>query len=117
MIPFVGHVSVYRLSPTCGKEVYRTESAVVDLPETSGHKQGGLAVTSLHYCPALDSIVVTSFDNNLLFLKVETKASVIKGESADADSEDSQQNISGLPMWKMVRFTINLISDCATVCI
>ena len=65
-----GYLSVWHLH-TKAKEVFRSESILIKPPEGE-ENSGVLAISEIVASEALDSVLVSSFDNNILFLKSES---------------------------------------------
>ncbi|KAF2360087.1 Small-subunit processome Utp13 [Trinorchestia longiramus] len=62
-----GHLSIWRVD--LGKEMFRTTKPLVE--PIAGDNRGNLCITGLVHCPALQSVVVSSYDNNILFVETE----------------------------------------------
>ena len=94
-----GYLSVYQLGRSCSREVFRTPHSVVQVPKGAARRDGntskydGQTVTSLHYSAALNSILLTSYDNNVLFLQLQDYTK---------DNKMGHTEITNLPVWKMV---------------
>ena len=64
-----GYLSIWHLNEC--KEVFRTEHSLVKPPEDE-KDSGVLAIKSIVHNEASDSIILNSYDNNLIFLNTET---------------------------------------------
>ncbi|KAA0199861.1 hypothetical protein HAZT_HAZT003310 [Hyalella azteca] len=62
-----GNLSIWRVDS--GKEVLRTPKPLVE--PIPGDERGSLCITGMMLCPALKSVVVSSYDNNILFVHTE----------------------------------------------